>query len=183
MKKIILMAGLLASASSQADVLNDSLNYMTDVLASDYQYVSAYITTSDYNAPVISDNAAGFSVLVGHHLKAIPLTLEAGFSNLGESTITPKQGDDYDISSKTFFADAKYSVQLLNKVHGYAKVGLNRITVKQSNLSSSLTRTKTEMMYVAGAQYNVNNVASIHSEFVAYSADITSLSLGLAFKF
>ncbi len=183
MKKIILMAGLLASASSQADVLNDSLNYMTDVLASDYQYVSANVVTSDYDTPGIGDNASGFSILAGYHLKNTPFTLEAGISDLGDSKIKRPQTEDAEISSSSFFADAKYSVQMFNKLHGYAKVGLNRLTVKQVSESDRQTSTQTKMMYVAGLQYNVNNVAFFNSEFVAYSADITSLSLGLAYKF
>ncbi len=183
MKKIMLMAGLLASASSQADVLNDSLNYMTGLLASDYQYVSANLTTSDYETQGIRDTASGFSILAGYHLKDTPFTLEAGISNLGESSIKPPEGVNFEISSSAFFADAKYSVQLFNQAHGYAKVGLNRLTVKQTSESTRHTSTQTKMMYVAGAQYNFANTAFISSEFVAYSADITSLSLGLAYKF
>jgi len=183
MKKILLMAGMFAAASSSADMLDSSLKIVSDLLVSDHQYVSAHVTTSDYDAQGISDNASGFSVLAGYHLKDTPFTLEAGFANLGESEIKQVQSEDLKISSRTFFADAKYSLQLVDQLSAYAKVGLHRISVKQATATESDTDAQTKMLYVVGAQYNLGKVAFISSEFVAYSADITSLSLGMAYKF
>ncbi len=183
MKKIVLMASMFAAASCSADVLDSSLKYVSDLLTSDYQYISANLTTSDYEADGISDIASGFSVLAGYHLKDTPFTLEAGYADLGDSVVKVAQGSDYEISSRTFFADAKYSLELFNQASAYAKVGLHRISVKQATASDSQTDAQTKMIYVAGAQYDLGKVAFINSEFVAYSADITSLSLGLAYKF
>lgn len=174
MKKLLLTTAILAATSVPS---------FAGSLDSDYQYFTAKVVSSNYDIDGVDvDRAAGFNLTVGRHLTDSNVSVEAGYSDLGESTARAF-GLSADVSATTLFANAKFDYKIKDNFSAYTKLGLNRVSLEVSSGSFSETESEMKLMYGAGAQFTLTPEVSLVTDYVVYAADISALSMGVAIQF
>lgn len=149
-------------------------------------YIEVKATSSNYDTEVDSNNdrATGVSFSGGYKIPDSKWAVEAGYADLGESS-GDFLGSEFTLDSSTVFVAGKYLAEIQDNLTVFGLVGLNLITAETEipDLLVSDEETETKLMYGAGAQYDVTNTLAATASYVAYAADITSLQVGLAYRF
>lgn len=147
-------------------------------------YIEVKATSSNYDVDSNNDRATGVSFSGGYKIPDSKWAVEAGYADLGESS-GDILGTEFTLDSSTVFVAGKYLAEIQDNVTVFGVVGLNLITAETEfpDLSFSDEEKETKLMYGAGAQYDVTNALAATASYVAYSADIKSLQVGLAYRF
>lgn len=171
MKKII--AAVVLSTASFAALASDPGFYVT-AGAGSASYSNA---NSQFTTGLAFKNPGALSIGGGYHFNPY-LGLEAGYSLLGESTITT-YGFFYTITEKLNASSLRLaavgSIPINEKFELFGQLGLANTKVDYTasvvggtfaaGVSPSASASKTNLMYGLGGQFNINKRFSIRAQY------------------
>lgn len=138
--------------------------------------VGAGLSTIDvpsFNVPGVSvdDEDVFFSIGGGYNFNKM-FAVEAGYTDLGEVSISNIFGDYATISADGWYFGPRLTVELSPQIEGYARIGmLAWESTLTSNVGFSGTDDGTDIYFGIGAAFKVSNQLSLGADWTRYTME------------
>lgn len=138
--------------------------------------VGAGLSTIDvpsFNVPGVSvdDEDVFFSIGGGYNFNKM-FAVEAGYTDLGEVSISNIFGDYATISADGWYFGPRLTVELSPQIEGYARIGmLAWESTLTSNVGFSGTDDGTDVYFGIGAAFKISNQLSLGADWTRYTME------------
>lgn len=108
--------------------------------------------------------------------------LELGYRSLGKNTVSV-DSKTVDVKGSALQASVVASMPVGNDFSIYGRLGVNSVKVKATYAGNSETDSESKALIGFGARYAISKEAGVRAEFQKLASDVSTLTVGVDFKF